>query len=231
MNKTSIGYILSSRPYKETDGLMSVYLEDNSLRSFIYKGVYKPQAKRLGSSQPFVRYQFTYRDREGILSPIDVVRVKSFTKIQEDMHKAMLAQSINSLFIHFHAHLSYSLYDWSLVTMEESDNPILVFVMVLVESLNLMGLQPYVDGDVITRCSKINHFDISKGGFIYRALENDFNRTELRTIRKLFKAKPVNYSIMKDDLIEPKVINAIVDYFEYHTSFVIKGYQLYQSIQ
>ena len=94
-----------------------------------------------------------------------------------------------------------------------------------------MGLQPYVDGDVITRESKINHFDISKGGFVYRELENDYNLAQLKAIRKLFKAKPANYSIIKDDLIENKVIHAIVDYFEYHTSFILKGFNLYQSIQ
>lgn len=231
MTKVSKGYILNSRLYKEADGMMSIYLEDNSYRQFIYRSLYKPGAKRLGSSQPFVLYEFTYRDKEGLITPREITQIKSYTSIQGDVKKTVLGQSINSLFLNFYAHLNFKLYDWAIQTMDQSDNVELVFILVLVKSLNQMGLQPYVDGDVLTGDSKVNHFDISKGGFVYRNLENMYTLSQLQMIRKLFKAKPQNYSIIKDDSIEDKVISTIVDYFEYHTSFKLKGYQLFKSIQ
>lgn len=230
MNKTNLGYILNIKPYKEFDALVSVYFEDESMRTFIYKSLYKPQSKRLGSSQYFVLYQFTYKDRDGLTTPTEITRIKTHQNLNEDVKKGILAQSINSLFIHLGSHLNYQLYDWAVNNLNESDNPMIVFLLILIESLNLMGLQPFVDGDVITGLLKVNHFDISKGGFVYQMIQSNYSLEQLQSIRKLFKAKPNNYSIIKDDLIDDKVINTIVEYFEYHTSFILKGFQLIKTM-
>lgn len=231
MTKVAKGFILKTQVYKEHDGLVAIFLEDGSLRQFLFRGLYKPQSKRLGQTQMFQQIEVTYKDRESLLTPIDIITLNTYSNVQEDMNKSLIAQSINAIFVHFSQHLNYSLYKWSIEILENSDNINLVFTLTLVEILNLMGFQPYVDGDVKTHETKINHFDIQAGGFTYRSLKPVFSKAQLQLIRKLFKARPQNYSIIKDAMIDNRILQTIVDYFEYHTSFQIKGFKIYQSLQ
>lgn len=226
-----MGFVLNRKEYRETDGLVSIYCDDSKLRQFLYKGVFKPKAKRLSVSLPFQLLEITYQDKEGLLIPRDIVTKKTYSSILDYPKTLILAQSINSLFYSFNHHLSFQLYQWSLESLAETENDRLVFCLVLSQALRIMGLQPYVDGDVNTGQTSINHFDIEKGGFVYTTTKSPFNVNQLRMLRQIFKAKPENYSIIMGDSIDFKVLSTIVEYFEYHTSFTVKGFRLYQSIQ
>lgn len=225
------GYVLNIKTYKESDAMIWTYLKNHGLKHFIYRGYYKPGSKRLGSGLPFHLYQFRYREKDGLITPKEIVLVNSYSQIQSDMKLITLGQIINGLFLSFHQHLAYSLYEWCVEHLNKSENPNLVFCLTLIEALNQMGLQPYVDGDVMTHSTKINHFDIQKGGMIYRDSKNYYTLQQLRLIRTLFKAKPSNYSIISNAQVEPMILNLIVDYFEFHSGHQLVGYQLYLDLQ
>lgn len=221
------GYILNTKTYKEADAMMWVYLKDSGLKHFIYKGYFKPGSKRLASGLSFHLYQFKFKDKVSLITPIEIVTKKAYHQLTQNMQVVALSQIINSIYLQFHQHLSYSLYQWTIEAFNDFDNERLVLCLFLVDCLNQMGLQPFVDGDVKTNQSQVNHFDIKAGGMIYRPIKSIYNVEELRLIRQLFKAKPSNYSIISNAHIDLRIVGLIVDYFEYHTSFHLNGYHFY----
>lgn len=224
------GYILNVKPYKESDALISVYMQDESYNTFLYRGFFKKGSKRLKSGLPFHYYQFRYTDKNSLTTPKEIVTLKSHYRLSEDVKINLLAQEVNSIYLKFHPHLNFELYEWTLDNLNSSDNQRLVFCLFLVLCLNQLGLQPYVDGDVNTHSQKINHFDIKAGGFVYKESRNIYEVDELRLIRTLFKAKPTNYSIISTAPISTKIMDILVEYFEYHTTLKLCAYQIYKEI-
>lgn len=227
----SEGFILNTKAYKENDAMMWVYLQHNGLKHFIYKGYYKPGSKRLGQGLPFNLYEFRFTNKNSLITPKEIRLVNSYLNIQENINLRLLATDINAIFLQFHQHLNYSLYHWALTTLQKNRNPQLVFCLCLIECLNQLGLQPYVDGDVNTDSTVINHFDIKLGGMVFRNIASIYSVEELKLIRTLFKAKPINYSIISHVQINSKLFNLIVDYFEFHTGINLKSVKLYQELQ
>lgn len=225
------GYILNSKPYKESDAMMWVYLNSGELKHFIYKGYYKPSSKRLGSGLPFHLYEFKYKDKESLITPIEINTLNAYSALQERIDLVSLGQAINSIYLGYHQHLTYKLYEWVISSLNETQNTNLIFCVFLVEVLNNLGLQPYVDGDVVSKGTLVNHFDIQKGGMTLRKHQSFYSKEDLRLIRQLFKANMSNYSIIYNAHIETRLVDLIVDYFEFHTSIKLDGYRLYQELQ
>lgn len=220
------GFILNSKPYKEYDGLVNVYLEEGVVKTFLYKGLFRPKSKRVSTSLPFVEYEFTYLESQSLLIPREISIKNKYITLQDALTPRIVGQIINRIFLFRGDILNYPLYQWAISTLNTLGNPILVLILIMVEDLIINGFSPYMDGDVITKDTKVNHFDIELGGLLYKPHVTVYSIEELKLLRKLFKSTHENYSIIKHVELNNKVLDTIVQYYQYHTDLELKGVSL-----
>ena len=229
MNETDFGIILGSQPYRDFDGLVYVLLKKYGVRTFLYRGLYKPNSELLSRAQLYQIYEFLFNYKEsGLLIPKSITLKENFIHLQNDAYKQILAAVLFEL----RAILDqeYDLVASFLSNLDQKDQAILVFLIFLSELLNHNGLQPMVDFDVHHRQQKVASFSIEEGGFVVYNYNNSYSKEELQQIRRIFKANFDVIDKLMDMEISGQVVQTIIDYFRFHMQLGLNSWEIYKEI-
>ncbi|HHX07372.1 MAG TPA: DNA repair protein RecO [Erysipelothrix sp.] len=229
MNDQSLGIVLGTQTYKEHDALVWVLLKEYGVRRFLYRGFNRNNSKMKNKGQLYHCYEFLFNYKEdGLLLPQSVALKESFIHLSTHVEKQMLA----SLLYELRSFISdqYELVYQYLSTLNQEKNPLLAYVLFLVQILHQQGLQPLVDYDVFQGSTKIRSFSIREGGFVSSSPTTPYNKEQLQHIRWLFKGDFSVMEVLNELNISPQIFELIVDYFEFHLNLRLKSWEIYQQI-
>lgn len=236
MNETSLGFVLKIDPYKEHDALVFALLKVYGKVTFLYRGYFKSNSKMLSKGINYTLYEFRFNYKEeGLLNPIEVTTVQTFSKILLNPKKVCLAQIIDTIYLaidkYDYSSDLYSLYyDYLLALQNDLYDDLLVVSLLLSELVNYFGFSPYVDGAVNTNKDKVNDFSIKLGGFVLDSHKSLFSLEELKQIRYIYKGHLKDLDKLKEFTVNKKLMNLFIDFFEYHTSIKLNSYSVYQQL-
>lgn len=236
MNETCIGFVLKINPYKEHDALVFAFLKDYGKVMFHYRGYFKSNSKMLSKGINYTLYEFRFNYKEeGLLNPIEVTTVQTFSKILLNPKKVCLAQIIDTIYLaidkyDYSSDLFSLYYDYLLALQNDSYDDLLVVSLLLSELVNHLGFSPYVDGAINTKEDKVNDFSIKLGGFVLDSKKSLFSLEELKLIRYIYKGHLKDLDNLKEFTVNKKLMNLFIDFFEYHTSIKLNSYSVYQQL-
>lgn len=236
MNETSLGFVLKVNPYKEYDALVFTFLKEYGKVTFLYRGYFKSQSKMLSKGLNYTLYEFRYNYREeGLLNPIEVTSIQSFSKLLLSPQKASLAQIIDTIYLALDHHDQpsdlYALYYRYLSALESARyDELLVVSLLLSELLHYLGLSPFVDGAINSKEKKVNDFSIKLGGFVLEPHKSLFSLEELKQIRYIYKGRLKDLDKLKEFSVNRKLMNLFIEFFEFHTSIKLNSYSVYQQL-
>ncbi len=229
MNDQRLGLVLGTQSYKEHDALVWVLLKDYGICRFLYRGFSKHNSKMKNKGQLYHCYEFLFNYKEtGLLIPQSVALKESFIHLSTNVEKQILASVTYELrsFISDQYDLVYRYFS----ILNQEKNPMLTYVLFLVQLLNQQGLQPLVDSDVFQESTKIKSFSIREGGFVSRSPTTPFSKEQLQHLRWLFKGDFTVIDVLNDLNISHQIFELIVDYFEFHLNLRLKSWEIYQQI-
>ncbi len=236
MNETSLGFVLKITPYKEHDALVFAFLKEYGKATFLYRGYFKPNSKMLSKGLSYTLYELRFNHKEdGLLNPIEVTTVQSFSKLMLSPQKVCLAQIIDTIYLSLdsidHPSNYYTLYSNYLLALQNSIyDELLVVSLLLSELLSYLGLSPFVDGAINTNEDKVNDFSIKLGGFVLESYKSLFTLEELKQIRYIYKGRLKDLEQLKEFSVNRKMMNLFIEFFEYHTSIKLNSYSVYQQL-
>ena len=153
----SLGIVLKTHPYKESDSLVTVYFKDYGKMTLIARGVKKLKSKNASACQSLTLSEFTFIPRNGLSTMIKASSVDFYRYIKENLELEAYA----SYFMEF------------VLKNEEDNQPDLEIFDTLKKSLynafilKRCGMALQVDGCV--RCLRQDHIagiSLEDGGFV-----------------------------------------------------------------
>ena len=81
----SLGIVLKTHPYKESDSLVTVYFKDYGKMTLIARGVKKLKSKNASACQSLTLSEFTFIPRNGLSTMIKASSVDFYRYIKENL--------------------------------------------------------------------------------------------------------------------------------------------------
>lgn len=88
------GIVLKVVPYKESDGILTIYFKEYGKLSVIAKGIFKPKSKNASACQPLMYSEFTLFLRSGLSTLVRAVPLDAFRYLQQDLSSMAVATFI-----------------------------------------------------------------------------------------------------------------------------------------
>lgn len=212
-----VGFVISEVDYNEYDKIVTL-LTDKGFINVLLKGYYKTKSKLVSV---FVFYN--HLDLVLIKMGNDFYRVKEASIIKSyigwyeyeylktglminEIVKYYAKSDLNLYFLYYELVSSIYFYDHNLL-----------LCLFISDILKLNGLSPFVDGDVLTKKSKVNYFSIKDGGFVY-SLNNQHDLECLKILRRIFKGGLEYKDSFKNVIIDEVIYKIVIDYFIFHTT-------------
>ena len=230
------GFVISSTPYKESSKILNILTPEYGIIGVISKGCRSLKSKLRLISDKFAYGTFhLYYKEEGLLNPIEVTSIQSFSKLLLSPQKASLAQIIDTIYLALDHHDQpsdlYALYYRYLSALESARyDELLVVSLLLSELLHYLGLSPFVDGAINSKEKKVNDFSIKLGGFVLEPHKSLFSLEELKQIRYIYKGRLKDLDKLKEFSVNRKLMNLFIEFFEFHTSIKLNSYSVYQQL-
>lgn len=214
------GFIISEIDYNEYDKIVTL-TTNNGYIKVLLKGFYKPNSKL---ASIFSLYNFL--DLVLIKIKDDFYRVKEASIIKSfipwyNLDKLKIGLEITEI-VKFYAQSDLDLFSlyYECISNVDVYNHYLLFCLFISQVLQINGLSPYVDGDVLNNGSKVNYFSIQDGGFINSShINQDIGL--LKILRKIFKGSLEYKDFFKNDIIDEKIYKIVFDYFVFHTGIKV----------
>ena len=90
----SKGIVLRVTPYKENDGILSIYLRDYGKLSVLATGIRKTKSKNAAGCQPMICGEFTLFLRQGLCRLVRAVPDNCYRYLQTDLRSQAVATFI-----------------------------------------------------------------------------------------------------------------------------------------
>ena len=90
----SLGIVLKTHPYKESDSLVTVYFKDYGKMTLIARGVKKLKSKNASACQSLTLSEFTFIPRNGLSTMIKASSVDFYRYIKENLELEAYASSL-----------------------------------------------------------------------------------------------------------------------------------------
>lgn len=214
------GFIIGEIDYNEYDKIVTLATNDGYIKVLL-KGFYKPKSKL---ASIFSLYNFL--DLVLIKIKDDFYRVKEASIVKSFMSwyspdKLKIGLEITEI-IKFYSQNDLDLFElyYDCISSVDVYCPYLLFCLFISQILQINGLSPYVDGDVLTNSDKVNYFSIQDGGFIHSKYSKH-DIVLLKNLRKIFKGSLKYKDFFKNDIIDEKIYEIVFDYFVFHTGIKI----------
>ena len=193
------GLILRVDAYKESDALVEVLCQEKII-TLHARGIYKKNSKNLRLVQPFSFCELMIEKRKGISLLLQGKTIKNFYHIQENLEKSSACFVLHDCIRFSDSFIFDSLIEaWNLA--DENDQNFYTWACYLMKHiLMLNGINPYVDGCVFCKESKVETLSIQNGGFLCPNCNHgqfpSWNVEALRKYRALFKCEIENFDIL-----------------------------------
>ena len=234
------GIVLKKQDYKEHDNLITIVSNDDMFYTIHARGMNRITSKNASSALPFMESSFMIEDHDfkTILSLRSSTPIFTYKKIREDLDKQSIASCICEyayLMKNSEVYGLYSLIKETLDILEKTNLPYIVYAIFLQKLMKFIGIEPFVDGCVICRDTKlIRYFSIKHGGFVCENCGSDetiLSKECLHLIRVLMKAEYSHIDKITYDVNDlEKVLNLIIEFIKIYASLDCKGNQFLLSI-
>ncbi len=219
----TIGFVLKEMAYKENDELIEVYTYDYGRLTLHARGVKKLKSKNASAVQSLTLSEFMFVPSNGICSLIKASNINYYRYIKEDI----FLQTYATYFCEVIMKITdvnvpdlevYKLLETSFELLVQGYSYELVYLLFNSKVLDIIGIQPEVEGCV--RCSKdkdIVSISIIDGGFVCRNCAKPSDMVYPKEVLKGFR-QVIKHGIMYIDQIklDPDtidILNRIVDTF------------------
>lgn len=219
----SKGIVLTSKPYKENDALITVYFEDYGKMTLIARGVKKLKSKNASAVQSLTYSEFTFIARKGLSLLIKATSLDYYRHIKEDI----FLEAYATYFVEFVLKNEednqpdqeiYHYLKYSLDALNNGYSYQLVYLLYSAFMLKVCGSPLQVDECV--RCSRTDHItaiSLQDGGFVCsscKALhDKKLDKKTLIAFRHINK-----YSIFDIDKIslDEDVMDKLIEIMDYY---------------
>ncbi len=201
------GIVINTRDYREHDAILTVFTKKYGRQNIIVRGVKKVKSKNLSSSQVFTHAYFYFRYHEG--STIHTLTTADIIQSNRVLREQLLKQSIASILCEICETMEdeqseevFGLLMESFHILVQTDKPYVIACLFMSCILQMLGIEPYVDGCV--RCNRkqgICSISWKDGGFVcqycyHPGMGRCYELDQLKLFRLISKAKLEHYSIL-----------------------------------
>lgn len=243
MNDRVIGIILDEKEYRENDILLSIFSQQYGLLTLVAKGASKLKSKNSLCQIPYNEYEFIidYQDLKTMFLMKKMSLITNNSTIISDLKQNSCAMVISEILLNSKLNI-LQLTEISNVYLQikqcfhllaTKNDEILLLGLMLSQSLNILGLTPYVDGCVHCNNLLINQLSIVDGGFVCQNCQKScgtLTKEQLKKFRIIIKANMQNYSSIQHIGYNKTDLEILIDFWQYHTGIKLKSYSFYQMI-
>lgn len=220
---TTVGFIIKSTAYKESDALIQVYTREYGRMTMLARGIKKMKSKNASGCQSLTLSEFTFIPKKGISALIKASPINIYRHIKEDIVLETYASYFSEFIYQFtddndpNANL-YDQFIQAINCLEQGYHYELVYILYNAMILRLTGTPLVVDG--CSYCAKkdgIVAISYTNGGFVcYRCVgeyDKVLDKDTLRAFRHINKYYLVDIDKVK---IEEETIKELVKIMEYY---------------
>lgn len=228
MNDKVNAIVLTTKPHRENDLLLTVLTENNDKLTIILFNANKTNSKRKSTSLPLTKVQYIldYNITNKFYSPknIDILKQNYNLYINNNLILTLnlIIEIINK------SNIDSSIYNIlsNLIDNINEDNYLICLVIFIKYMLQFEGIIPQVEHCTKCNSTKIINFSNKSGGFVCVNHNDTIKRIEqnrLLKIRAIIHADYNNINYFKEELsIDLEDIKIFIEFYEYHLNTKIK---------
>lgn len=220
--------VLTSKPYRENDLLVTVLTENHNKLTIILFNANKSNSRRKSSSLPLthVRYNIKYNMTTTFYSPLSIDIIKQNYDIYTNNNLILCTNLIIELLNK--SNIDSSLYNILIYLINNINNNnyytcLALFIKYIYE---FEGILPQVEHCSMCDNTKVINFSIKQGGLVcnkHNDLTNIIDHNTLRKIRAIIHADFTKLEYFKDELLVNKEdIIFLLEFYEYHLNTKVK---------
>lgn len=201
MNESDNVIVLNQIDYKDNDAIISVLTQNYGKFSFYVKGYKKITSKNVYACQLFDNSNFLFdlNESKNVQVLKSATLINDFSNIKADYDKMVIASIMCEILNSLDDNNLYNFALKSLQLLENTNEPILIYNLFIVQIMNLLGINAYVDGCVMCDDNKnIVTISIVDGGFVCNNCNKQIHlpHMDVELLRKFRVINKANYDVI-----------------------------------
>ena len=227
------GIVINSKPYKDSDALVTIFTKEYGKMTLVAKGVKKIKSKNASAVQTITLSEFTFIPRVGLSTLIKATPTNFFRYIKEDIILETYASYMMEFVLKNEEdnHPSSIIYDtllYSLECLENGYNYKLVYLLYNAFILKVVVSPLQVDGCCYCgKADQIVGISYSGGGFVCLDCIGEYDQRKDKDVLKAFRhinkyqIKDIDKINIEENILDELI--EIMDYFiEEYTGILFK---------